>query len=97
MSRAFVKDDPEGPDPRLRYRLPPTDHPGFPEAAARALLHGADAGDSLAAEEATGFVWGDVRLVGVMTRLRDEAIARGDDRAEVLAERFLRVARTAGD
>lgn len=92
MSRAFVKDDAEGPDPRVRYPLPPRDDPAFDEAAARALLQGANQGDSFGAEEATGYAWGDARLVPIMTRLRDEAIERGDDRMETLAERYLRAA-----
>ena len=94
MSRAFVKDDAEGPDPRARYRLPPPEDPGFEEAVARALLAGANEGDSASAEEATGYLWGDARLVTIMTRLRDEAIERGDDRMETLAERYLRAAQT---
>jgi hypothetical protein len=95
MSRAFVKDDADGPDPRLRYRLPPPDDPGFDEAVARALLRGANEGDSAGAEEATGYLWGDPRLAAIMTRLRDEAIEREDDRMETLANRYLRAARAS--
>lgn len=93
MSRAFVKDDAEGPDPRARFRLPPREDPGYDEAAARALLAGANEGDSLGAEEATGYLWGDPRLVAIVTRLRDEAIEREDDRLETLANRYLRAVR----
>lgn len=96
MSRAFVKDDAEGPDPHSRYRLPPPDDPGFEEAVARTLLRGANEADSAGAEEATGYLWGDARLVTMMTRLRDEAIERGDDRMETLADRYLRAARGSG-
>lgn len=96
MSRAFVKDDAEGPDPRVRYPLPPADDPGYLEAVARALLAGANVGDSAGAEEATGHVWGDPRLVAVMRRLQQEAIDRDDDRMETLAGRFLRAARAEG-
>ena len=93
MSRAFVKEEGDAPPPR--YPLPPADDPGFPLAAARALIMGANAGDSASAEEVTGFAWGDPRLVGEMTRIRDEAIERHDDRTELLAERFLRAAGNA--
>jgi hypothetical protein len=92
MSRAFVREAEGEPDPRRRYPLPPPGDPGFPAAAARALLAGADAGDSAGAEDATGYHWGDRRLIAEIGRLRDEAIARGDDRMETLADRFLRAA-----
>lgn len=95
MSRAFVKDDADGPDPRARYRLPAPDDPGFEEAVARALLKGANEGDSAGAEEATGYLWGDPRLAPIMTRLRDEAIEREDDRMETLANRYLRAMRAS--
>jgi hypothetical protein len=64
------------------------DH-GDPDAA-RALLAGADAGESDAAEAATGFLFGDPRLVTEMRELLDEARRLGHDRMEQLAERFLR-------
>ena len=52
MSRAFVNEDgPEGPPPL--YGLPPREDPGYPLAAARALLAGANAGDTASAELAT--------------------------------------------
>lgn len=90
MTRAFVSEDNDGPDPRARYPLPPPDDPGFAEAAARALIRGANEGDSIGAEEATGFQFGDPRLVGWVTLILDRARADGDDRTEQLAERFLR-------
>jgi len=90
MSRAFVKED-DG-EPVRRYSLPAPDDPGFPLAAARALLAGANEGDSLSAESATGKCWGDPSLVEAVLQLRSEAIERGDDRGEVLADRFLRAA-----
>ena len=93
MSRAFVKDDADGPAPQDRYRLPAPDDPGFEEAVARALLAGANEGDSIGAEEATGYLWGDKRLVLIMTLLRDDAVRMEDDRMESLANRFLRAAR----
>jgi hypothetical protein len=87
MSRAFVKE--EGADPPPRYQLPAPDDPGFPLAAARALLAGANRGDSASAEEATGYRWGDPRLVAEVHRIRSEAIESGDDRLELLADRYL--------
>ena len=53
MSRAFVDEDASGPEPR--YHLPPPDDPGYDAAPAWALLGGANVGDSLSAEEATGY------------------------------------------
>ncbi len=90
MSRAFVKED--GAEPPPRYSLPPADDPGFPIAAARALLAGANLGDSSSAEDATGYRWGDTRLVPEIRRVRDEAIESRDDRLELLADRYLRAA-----
>ncbi len=59
MSRAFVNEDAGGePSPRHRYPLPPRDDPGYDAAAAWALLKGADVGDKLGAEEATGLYLG---------------------------------------
>ena len=43
MSRAFVKEDDHEPEPE--YRLPDPDSDYYPEAAAWALIQGADAGD----------------------------------------------------
>jgi hypothetical protein len=88
MSRAFVKED--GAEPAPRYQLPAADDPGFPLAAARALLQGADRGESASAEDATGYRWGDPRLDGEIRRLLTEAADAGDDRMESLAGRFLR-------
>ena len=90
MSRAFVKEDSDGAPPR--YSLPPREDPGFPLAAARALLAGANQGDTVSAEEATGYTWGDGRLVLEMRTILREAEERDDDRLITLAERFLRTA-----
>lgn len=90
MSRAFVNEDNEGAAPR--YSLPAPDDPTYPMAAARALLAGANAGDTGSAEAATGYLWGDPRLVDEFRQLRLEAIERNDDRAETLTERYLRTA-----
>jgi hypothetical protein len=90
MSRAFVSEDQSGPEPRHRFPLPHPDDPGFPAAAARALLTGADTGESDAAEAATGYLFGDPRLVAEVQALLDEARRSRNDRMEQLAERFLR-------
>ena len=57
MSRAFVNEDASGPEPR--YNLPDKSDPNYDAAAARALLVGANVGDSYSAELATGFQWGE--------------------------------------
>jgi hypothetical protein len=90
MSRAFVNEEGPEPDPRQRFPLPSRDDPGFDEAAARALLKGADEGDSDSAELATGYRFGDPRLVPWIRRLLQDARESGDERQEQLAERFLR-------
>jgi len=87
MSRAFVREDRD--EVPVRYELPPRDDPAFPEAAAWALLEGANRGDSLGAEAATGFRWGDPALKPHVERILAYARKRGDDRLEQLAERFL--------
>jgi hypothetical protein len=93
MSRAFVNDDAAGePLPEHRYPLPPREDPSFLRAAAEAMLQGADAGDSVGAEEATGFVWGAAELVPEMKFLLADARSRKRDRQEQLAERFLKAA-----
>ena len=90
MSRAFApKDDPPDP-PRATYRLPPRDDPGYDAVAAAALLEGARVADTAAAEEATGYRWGEPKLRPHVERVLADAIARGDDRLEQVAERFLK-------
>ncbi len=89
MSRAFVKEDADGEGPK-RYQLPALDHPGYPFAAARALLRGAGEGDSQSAEDATGYRFGDVRLIREVRQILAEALEKDDDRMIQLAERFLR-------
>jgi hypothetical protein len=88
MSRAFVNED-AGEAPG-HYPLPPRDDPGYPLAAARALLRGADQGDTPGAEAATGYFWGDPALGPEVERILAEARDDGDERLEQLAERFLR-------
>ena len=90
MSRAFVNEDASGGAPAPRYPLPRRDDPGYPAAAARALLAGAHIGDSASAEAATGYVFGDPGLIGEVRGILAEARAAGDERLEQLAERFLR-------
>lgn len=94
MSRAFVNEDAGEPDPR--YILPDRDDPGYDEAAAWALLEGANVGDSRSAEMATGYRWGEPKLIEHVEAIRAKAAAQGDDRLEQLAERFLRRAKTPG-
>ena len=74
-----------------RYPLPPREDPGFDAAAARALLLGADLGDTASAEAATGYFWGEPRLRPLVERILAEAQEDGNERLEQLAERFLRV------
>jgi hypothetical protein len=88
MSRAFVNEDAEGPRPR--FSLPHRDDPGYDSAAARALIQGADAGDSYSAELATGYRWGEPKLRPHVERILADAVAQGDERLQQLAERFLR-------
>jgi hypothetical protein len=90
MSRAFVNED-AGAGEAPRFQLPPREDPSFDRAAARALLRGADLGDTASAEAATGYYWGEPRLRPLVERIRDEAVDDGDERLEQLAERFLRV------
>ena len=88
MSRAFVNEDAH--EPERRYVLPPRDDPGYDEAAASALLDGADVGDSYSAEQSTGYRWGERRLEPHVRRLLERAREAGDERRVTLAERFLR-------
>jgi hypothetical protein len=87
MSRAFVKEDAGGPEPK--YLFPKRDDPGYDLAAARALLEGANVGDSYGAERATGYRWGEPKLRPLVERILAEARAEKDERLEQLAERFL--------
>jgi hypothetical protein len=88
MSRAFVNEDAAGPEPK--YHLPGRDDPGFDDAAAWALLEGANVGDSYGAERATGYRWGEPKLRPHVERILARARAEGNERLEQLAERFLR-------
>lgn len=92
MSRAFVNEDAAG-GPEPEYRLPDPDSPYYKEAAAWALIQGADQGDSLGAEDATGYRWGDPLLAPEVEAILVQAEDRGEDRVAQLARRFLREAR----
>ncbi len=94
MSRAFVREDDHEPEPD--YRLPDPASPYYREAAAWALIQGADAGDSLSAERATGFRWGDAALVPAVEAILEQARADGEERVAQLARRYLRAARRDG-
>ncbi len=89
MSRAFVNEDADGQE-SVRYPLPDRSDPAYDLAAARALLRGADLGDTAGAEAATGYYWGDPALFPLVERLMAEAREDRNDRGEQLAERFLR-------
>jgi hypothetical protein len=88
MSRAFVNEDSQGPEPR--YSLPPRDDPGYDRAAAWALIEGAHVGDSYSAELATGYRWGEPLLRPHVQAILAEARETHNDRLEQLAERFLK-------
>lgn len=92
MSRAFVKED-AGDDRGPEYRLPEPDSPYFDEAAAWALMQGADEGDTRSAEGATGCRWGEPRLVPHVEAILARARAEDEMRLEQLAKRFLREAK----
>ena len=91
MSRAFVNED-AGGDPGPTFSLPDPDSPYYDEAAAWALIEGADQGDSVSAELATGYRWGEAHLAPHVQRILKEAESRGQDRVAQLARRFLKVA-----
>ena len=89
MSRAFINEDAAAGE-APRFPLPARDDPSYDMAAARALLHGADLGDTSSAEAATGYYWGEAKLRPLVERILDEAREDGNERLEQLAERFLR-------
>jgi len=95
MSRAFVNED-AGGDPAPTFSLPEPDSPYYDEAAAWALIEGADQGDSVSAELATGYQWGEARLVPNVREILEEAQSQGQDRVVQLARRFLRAAGAKG-
>ena len=88
MYRAIVNEDARGPEPR--YHHPARADPGYDSAAAWALIVGAKVGDSLSAEEATGYRWGEPQLKPHVERILADARREQNERLEELAERFLR-------
>lgn len=88
MSRAFVNEDAQGPEPR--FDLPPRDDPHYDAAAAWVLIQAANEGVSHAAQLATGYRWGDPRLRPHVEGILADARRDGDERLQQLAERFLR-------
>ncbi|MEK9501510.1 hypothetical protein [Gaopeijia maritima] len=91
MSRAFVNED-AGGAPEPDYRLPDPESDYYEEAAAWALIQGADAGDSLGAEQATGYRWGDPLLADEVEKILGAAEEEGRSRVAQLARRYLRAA-----
>jgi hypothetical protein len=90
MSRAFVNEDAAEPEPK--YDLPKRDDPDFDRAAARALIAGANVGDSRSAENATGYRFGEPKLRAHIEVILAEAVREKNERLEQLARRFLRSA-----
>lgn len=90
MSRAFVKEDDHQDEPE--YRLPDPESPYYDEAAAWALIQGADEGDTKSAELATGYRWGDAELTAHVSKILEKAEAEGQDRVAQLARRYLKAA-----
>jgi hypothetical protein len=91
VSRAFVNED-AGDAGEPEFRLPDPDSPAYEEAAAWALIQGADEGDSRSAEKATGYRWGDPLLASHVQAILEQAEESGEDRVAQLARRFLRAA-----
>lgn len=89
MSRAFVNED-AASEPEPRYVLPARESSDYAFAAARALLEGADQGNTRSAELATGYTWGDPELVVHMRALIEQAETDGDDRFARLGRRYVR-------
>ena len=91
MSRAFVNED-AGHEPEPEYRLPDPDSDFYDEAAAAALIEGANVGNTQSAEAATGYRWGNPHLKPHIERILEKATEEGDERTAQLARRYLRAA-----
>jgi hypothetical protein len=91
LSRAFIDED-AGHEPEPRFDLPDRDAPHYDEAAAWALLEGANLGFSRSAEMATGYRWGEPRLAPHVQAILAKAEGEGEDRLAQLARRFLKAA-----
>lgn len=91
MSRAFVNEDAaQAPEPD--YSLPDPDSPYYDEAAAWALIQGADAGNTRSAERATGYRWGEPHLAEHVRAILERGREEDNLRLEQLARRYLRAA-----
>ena len=90
MSRAFVGENESWGDPGYRIALPARDDPGFDTAAAEALLEAARAGQTGAAEQATGYYWGEPKLHPHVKVILAKAEKAKDERLIQLCERFLK-------
>ena len=90
MSRAFVNEDAGGSGPRKDFHLPERDDPDYDAVAASVILEAARDGDTAAAEDATGYRWGEPKLAEHVRRIQRDAEKSGDERLEQLARRFLR-------
>ena len=88
MSRAFVNEDATH-EPEPRYVLPERESPHFDRAAAWALIEGANEGNPVSAEKATGYQWGESALVPHVRDILADAQEQDDVRLERLARRFL--------
>lgn len=96
MSRAFVNED-AGSEPEPSYDLPERESAYYDEAAALALIQGANLGRTRSAERATGYRWGEPRLVPWVEALKERAEREDDLRLGQLTRRFLREARRLED
>lgn len=91
MSRAFTKEGDGWDDPSYRVSLPARDDPGFDAAAAEALIEAARDGKTGSAEAATGYYWGEPRLVPHVRILLNRALERGELDLADAARRFISV------
>ena len=90
MSRAFVNEDHEPPRRTGQYELPPADAADFADRVARMMLEAARVSEVSDFELATGIRWGDARFADAVRAIAAEAERSGDDRLELVAERYLR-------
>jgi hypothetical protein len=94
MSRAFVNEDRGDDVPRVRFTLPPFSDPGYPRAAALALIEAACDGLTSEAEEATGYRWGEPTLRKHVQRLLEQEQSLPEDQQNLrlitVARRYLR-------
>ena len=91
MSRAFVNED-ASQDQDPRYDLPERDSSFYDEAAAWALLEGANIGNTRSAETATGYQWGEPLLLPFVEGFLEQAERDDNLRLAQLAKRYIRAA-----